>query len=104
MDRAVAAINRGDRVTATAIVSEVLAVDEYNADAEDLLASPGDEGEIRRLTLLFADPVDSTVLSARAEPETYRTVVGRYRKQVLGLAPTASTTLCSWGESCISEP
>jgi hypothetical protein len=47
MDRAVAAINRGDRVT-TAIVSEVLAVDEYNADAEDLLASPGGEPLLAR--------------------------------------------------------
>jgi hypothetical protein len=41
LDRAVAAINRGDRVTATVIAGHVLAVDEKNADAEDLLASPG---------------------------------------------------------------
>jgi class 3 adenylate cyclase len=81
----VAAINRGDRVTATAIAGQVLAVDENNADAEDLLASPGDEGEIRRLTILFADLVDSTVLSTRVEPETYRLLVGRYRDLVLGI-------------------
>ena len=54
-----------------------------NADAEDLLAAPGDAGEIRRLTILFADLVDSTVLSTRVEPETYRLLVGRYREQVL---------------------
>lgn len=38
LDRAVAAINRGDRARATAIAGHVLAVDENNADAEDLLA------------------------------------------------------------------
>ena len=80
-----AAINCGDRVTATAIAGQVLAVDENNADAEDLLASPGDEGEIRRLTIMFADLVDSTVLSTRVEPETYRLLVGRYRELVLGI-------------------
>ena len=42
-----------------------------------------DPGEIRRLTILFADLVDSTVLSTRVEPETYRLLVGRYREQVL---------------------
>ena len=56
-----------------------------NADAEDLLAAPGDGGEIRRLTILFADLVDSTVLSTRVEPETYRMLVGRYRDLVLGI-------------------
>ena len=85
LDRAVAAINRGDRVTATVIAGHVLAVDEKNADAEDLLASPGDEGEIRRLTILFADLVDSTALSTRVEPETYRLLVGPYRDLVLGI-------------------
>ena len=85
LDRAVAAINRGDRVTATAIAGHVLAVDEKNADAEDLLASPGDGGEIRRLTIMFADLVDSTALSTRVEPETYRLLVGRYRDLVLGI-------------------
>ena len=40
LDRAVAAINRGDRVTATALAGQVLAVDGENADAEDLLAAP----------------------------------------------------------------
>jgi hypothetical protein len=37
------------------------------------------------LAILFADLVDSTVLSTRLEPESYRVVVGRYREQVLGL-------------------
>ena len=60
LDRAVAAINRGDRVSASALAGQVLAVDRGNADAEDLLAAPGDTGEIRRLTILFADLVDST--------------------------------------------
>ena len=38
LDRAVAAINRGDRVSASALAGQVLAVDPGNA--EDLLAAP----------------------------------------------------------------
>ena len=60
LDRAVAAINRGDRVAPSALADQVLAVDGGNAEADDLL-TPGDAGEIRRLTILFADLVDSTV-------------------------------------------
>jgi class 3 adenylate cyclase/tetratricopeptide (TPR) repeat protein len=83
LDRAVRAINSGDRATATALAGQVLAVDEGNAEAEDLLAaSPGDRGEIRRLTILFADVVDSTALSTVLEPEPYRLLVGRYRESV----------------------
>jgi class 3 adenylate cyclase/tetratricopeptide (TPR) repeat protein len=82
LDRAVQAINRGDRATADALAGQVLAVDRSNADAEELLAGPEDSGEIRRMTILFADLVDSTALSTRIEPEIYRTVVGRYRQQV----------------------
>ena len=85
LDRAVAAINRGDRAAATALAGQVLAVDRGNVDAEDLLAAPGSGGELRRLTILFADLVDSTVLSIRVEPETYRMLVGRYRDLVLGI-------------------
>ena len=83
LDRAVAAINRGDRATATALAGQVLAADSANAEAEDLLAAPSDPGEIRRLTIFFADLVDSTALSTRVEPETYRLLVGRYRELVL---------------------
>jgi class 3 adenylate cyclase/tetratricopeptide (TPR) repeat protein len=83
LDHAVAAINRGDRAAATALAGQVLAADSANAEAEDLLAAPSDPGEIRRLTIFFADLVDSTVLSTRVEPETYRLLVGRYREQVL---------------------
>ena len=83
LDRAVAAINRGDRAAATALAGQVLAADSANAEAEDLLAAPSDPGEIRRLTIFFADLVDSTALSTRVEPETYRLLVGRYREQVL---------------------
>ena len=83
LDRAVRAINSGDRATADALAGRVLAVDETNVDAEELLAAPLDHGEIRRITILFADLVDSTQLSTRIEPETYRTVVGRYRDEVL---------------------
>src|SRR6201988_2773406 len=83
LDRAVAAIHRGDRAAATALAGQVLAVDNANAEAEDLLAAPSDPGEIRRLTIFFADLVDSTELSTRVEPETYRLLVGRYRELVL---------------------
>jgi class 3 adenylate cyclase len=82
LDRAVEAINRGDRATATVLAEQVLAVDRGNADAEDLLAAPSRVGEIRRLTILFTDLANSTALSARFEPEAYRVVVGRYRDQV----------------------
>ncbi len=83
LDRAVQAINSGDRATASALAQQVLAVDSGNQDAEDLLATPSvGTGELRRLTILFADVVDSTALSTRIEPEIYRTVIGRYRQQV----------------------
>jgi class 3 adenylate cyclase/tetratricopeptide (TPR) repeat protein len=83
LDHAVQAINSGDRATASALAHQVLAVDSGNQDAEDLLATPAvGTGELRRLTILFADVVDSTALSTRIEPEIYRTVIGRYRQQV----------------------
>ncbi len=82
LDRAVQAINRGDRAAATSLAERVLAVDHRNPDAEDLLAAPTAGGELRRLTLLFCDLVDSTVLSTRIEPEAYRIIVGKYRDQV----------------------
>jgi class 3 adenylate cyclase/tetratricopeptide (TPR) repeat protein len=95
LDRAVAALNRGDRATATVLAGRVLAVDHENTDAEDLLAAPADGGEIRRLTILFADLVDSTALSTRLEPERYRTLVGRYREQALQIVDRYEGHLCS---------
>jgi class 3 adenylate cyclase/tetratricopeptide (TPR) repeat protein len=82
LDHAVRAVNLGDRKAADALAGQVLAVDGGNPDAEELLAAPGDSGEIRRLSILFADLVDSTALSTRIELEVYRTVVGRYRAEV----------------------
>jgi class 3 adenylate cyclase/tetratricopeptide (TPR) repeat protein len=82
LDRAVRAINEGDRATATTLAGQVLSVDRGNPEAEDLLTAPARYGEIRRLTIMFADLVDSTALSTRVEPETYRTLVGRYRDEV----------------------
>ena len=70
LDRAVAAINRGDRVTANSLAQQVLTADKGKVDAEDLLATSDKPGEIRRLTILVADLVDSTDLSGRVEPET----------------------------------
>jgi class 3 adenylate cyclase/tetratricopeptide (TPR) repeat protein len=82
LERAVRAMNAGDRATATALAGQVLSVDRGNPDAEDLLTVPAHAGEIRRLTIMFADLVDSTALSTRLEPETYHTLVGRYRDEV----------------------
>ena len=82
LDRAVEATNRGDRATAEELAGRVLAIDSTNIDAEELLAAPSDHGEIRRISILFADLVDSTELSTRIEPEKYRTVVGRFRDDV----------------------
>jgi class 3 adenylate cyclase len=82
LDRAVTAINDGDRIAAVVLAEQVLAADEGNPDAEDLLTLPDDVGEIRRLTILFTDVANSTALSADIEPEAYRTVLGRYRDQV----------------------
>jgi class 3 adenylate cyclase/tetratricopeptide (TPR) repeat protein len=82
LDRAVRAINEGDHATATTLASRVLSVDHNNPEAEDLLTAPARYGEIRRLTIMFADLVDSTALSTRLEPETYRTLVGHYRDEV----------------------
>ena len=81
LDRAVAAINIGDRMTASSLAQQVLVADKGNVDAEDLLATSDEPGEIRRLTILFADLVDSTKLSTRVEPETYRLLVVRYRER-----------------------
>ncbi len=86
LDRAVSAINSGDRAVATALADQVLAVDDGNTDAEDLLSAPTDGGEIRRLTILATDLVDSTALSMRVDPETYRLLVGRYHDLVLQVA------------------
>ncbi|HEX4558652.1 MAG TPA: adenylate/guanylate cyclase domain-containing protein [Mycobacterium sp.] len=82
LERAVRAINAGDRATATTLAGQVLSVDRGNPEAEDLLTAPVRGGEIRRLTIMFADVVDSTALSTRLEPETYHTLVGRYQDEV----------------------
>jgi len=95
LDRAVRAINAGDRATATTLAGQVLCVDHGNPEAEDLLAAPDRYGEIRRLTIMFADLVDSTLLSTRLEPETYRTLVGRYRDEVSRLIDRYEGHICS---------
>lgn len=82
IDSALAALNRGDRVAAQKMADRVLSVDSGNTDAADLLSAPAHGGEIRRLTIMFADLVDSTALSTQVEPETYRVLVGRFREQV----------------------
>ncbi|MDQ6855027.1 MAG: AAA family ATPase [Actinomycetota bacterium] len=80
LERAIGALNRGDVTSARDLAEEVLATDASNRDAAALLdvENPSD-GELRRLSLLFCDLVGSTELSARHEPELYRTLVKRYK-------------------------
>ncbi|KAA0120475.1 AAA family ATPase [Mycolicibacterium sp. P9-22] len=85
LHRAIQASNEGDRCGAAALANRILAVDSLNQDAEDLLSADDNEGELRRLTLLFIDLVDSTVLSDRVEPEIYRKLVISYQRQVIKL-------------------
>lgn len=82
IDRAVSAINTGDRAAATELADQILAVDRGNTDAEDLLAASTNVGEIRRLTMVVADLVDSTALSTQVGPDAYHSVVGGFREQV----------------------
>jgi class 3 adenylate cyclase len=78
LDRAVAAMNRGEVAVARELAGAALAVDAANPDAAALLAAePG--GELRRSSLLFVDLVGSTALSARLDPELYRTLLRRYK-------------------------
>ena len=84
LDRAFAAISAGDHASAAKLAGRVLAVEPSNVDAGDLLSAPSNAGEIRRLTIVFADLVESTSLSRNLDPEAYRTVVGRYRDIVTG--------------------
>ena len=86
LDRAVAAINRGDRAVAHALADQVLAVDRRNPEAEDLLRGPTRSGEIRRLTIVSADLADATELALRVEPEDHRLLIGRFRDLVRNIA------------------
>jgi class 3 adenylate cyclase len=80
LERAVGALNRGDLRIAHDLAEKVLAADASNRDAAALLdvEHPSD-GELRRLSLLYCDLVGSTELSARHEPERYRSLVKRYK-------------------------
>ena len=95
LDRAIRALLDGDSQKALELASQVLRLDSTNVDAEDLMSAPVDHGEIRRLTLMFADLVDSTELSTRTEPEVYRTVVGRYKELVRDIVNHHEGYICS---------
>jgi class 3 adenylate cyclase/tetratricopeptide (TPR) repeat protein len=88
LDRAVGALNHGDVAVAHDLAEQVLGADASNRDAAALLDVPSSSaGELRRLSLLFCDLVGSTELSARLDPELYRTLVGRYKavcQEVIG--------------------
>ena len=102
LDQAVAAINRGDRVAATALADDVLAVDHGNAEAEDLLTAP-EAGEIRRLTILYVDLVDSAELAERAGLDTYGQLVSRYHEVVVRTVSRFDGYIdCPTGESILA--
>ena len=104
LDQAVAAINRGDRVTATALAGHVLAVDHGNADAEDLLAAPDDRGEIRRLTILYVDLVDSALLSSRATLDILKTTRPIILRSSFGHTVLANTRALALAKITASTP
>jgi class 3 adenylate cyclase len=80
LDRAIAALNRGDVAGAHALADEVLAADAGNVDASQLRSTASaPTGELRRLTLMFSDLVGSTELSAVLEPEAYHDLLQRYQ-------------------------
>jgi class 3 adenylate cyclase/tetratricopeptide (TPR) repeat protein len=79
LDRAVAALNRGDVQAAHELAGEVLATDAGNRDAAALLSAEPGGGELRRASLLFIDLVGSTSLSARLDAELYRVLLRRYK-------------------------
>ena len=79
LSRAVEAVNRGDITTAHDLANRVLASDASNLDAGTLLSADLPPGELRRLTIVFCDLVDSTALSGRLDPESYRTLLARYK-------------------------
>jgi hypothetical protein len=83
LDRAVAAINRGDRAAATALAGQVLSVDRGNVDAEDLLTAPGSDGEMRRLTWLLR--LRALLARARGDEAGYRDYRDRYRAMAKSL-------------------
>lgn len=85
LDRAVEAINRGDRVAAEALATEVLAADGEHLEAGDLLTPPADGGQIRRLTMLYAELADSMELSARMRAEPYARLMIDFRDLVVGV-------------------
>jgi class 3 adenylate cyclase len=86
LDRAWAAIDRGDVAAAERLAGDVLAVDASNAEAGELLAGGSVAGgQLRRLTLMFCDLVGSTALSARHGPERYRRIVGHYKQACRGI-------------------
>ena len=62
------------------MIADRFSVDGSNSDAVRRPRRPA--SEIRRPTIFFADLVDSTVLSTRIDPETYRPWL-RYREQAL---------------------
>ncbi|MGB9305716.1 MAG: adenylate/guanylate cyclase domain-containing protein, partial [Mycobacterium sp.] len=95
LERAVQAINAGDRATATTLAGQVLAADRGNPEAEELLSAPARYGEIRRLTISFVDLADSTALSTRLDPEAYHIVVGGYRDEVRRIVDGLEGHICS---------
>ncbi|HEY2513370.1 MAG TPA: adenylate/guanylate cyclase domain-containing protein, partial [Polyangiaceae bacterium] len=85
-------LSMGDRKRLMAAIAEFLAPESGNSGSSgSALASVGagaqrsDEGELRQLTILFCDLVDSTALCERLAPEQWREVVLAYQQASCGI-------------------
>ena len=89
LNAAEASLAAGDLEPARATAEEVRAVDPDNPRAAQILQRAaarqlGSSGERALMTLLFADMVDSTILSERVEPERLRDLFSFYRTGARG--------------------
>ena len=62
LDRAIRALSVGDRSAAAELAEQAATGDGANDEAEELLSAPTSGGEMRRLTILFADVRDPAIL------------------------------------------
>jgi hypothetical protein len=69
----------GDRRRMLRAIAELTATG-FGPDQRGIMAesSPGDKAERRQVTVMFADLVSSTALSARLDPEDLREVISEY--------------------------
>ncbi|PJE24155.1 MAG: cyclase [Mycobacterium sp.] len=86
LERAVSALSSTDSGFGGGSGDAAVQSEPSDGDADDLWPSQTGSGEIRRLTLVSADLIDSAHLGMQVEPETHRMLVRRYRDQVRQIA------------------